>query len=208
VENERRRDAFTIGQLVHSGDWKPHKVAWNKVLSRVNQKVGIEVYNQTVPIEIGRNRPYEGQMLYLTGSREIELDEAQKEAIKQYVERGGFVFAEAACSSPEFDRSFRALMEELYPDRPLKQMPVGHPLFDLGEKMGRLNTTDALQRLHPGLDRPLLEYIEIGDRAVIVYTQYDMSSAIDGHPCNTCPSILEPSASRLALKIVLYGLTS
>jgi hypothetical protein len=87
-------------------------------------------------------------------------------------------------------------------------MPVGHPLFDLGEEMGPLKTTDALKRLQPGIDRPMLEYIEVGDRAVIVYTKYDISSAIEGHPCNTCPSILEPSASRLALKIVLYGLTS
>lgn len=207
-ERERRRGAFTVGQLVHDSDWKPHKLAWNTVLTRVNDKVGIDVYNRTVPIEIGENTPFEGQMLYITSSRKLELTAAQREAIKTYIERGGFVFAEAACSSPEFDQAFREIMREMFPEQRLEEMPVGHPLFELGEKMNGMNYTEALRRLHPTLDRPVLEHIEIDGRSVIVYSKYDMSSAIEGHPCHTCPSILEPSASQLALKIVLYGLTS
>ena len=54
----------------------------------------------------------------------------------------------------------------------------------------------------------MLERVEVEGRTVLVYSKYDLSSAIDGHPCYQCPSVLEPSAGRLALKIVLYGLSS
>ncbi|MDP6370601.1 MAG: hypothetical protein QF615_13410, partial [Planctomycetota bacterium] len=61
---------------------------------------------------------------------------------------------------------------------------------------------------HPGLTAPSLEYIELDGRAVVVYTKYDFSSAISGHPCRSCPAVLEPSASELMLKILLYSLAN
>ena len=60
----------------------------------------------------------------------------------------------------------------------------------------------------PDLRQPVLEQIVVDGRTVLIYSKYDLSSAIDGHPCYQCPSVLEPSASRLAVKIVLYGLSS
>lgn len=36
--------------------------------------------------------------------------------MRGYVERGGFIFAEACCGRAEFDRGFRALVRELFPD--------------------------------------------------------------------------------------------
>jgi hypothetical protein len=125
------------------------------------------------------------------------------------VERGGFVFAEAACGSALFDKSFRQLMAELFPDRELKVLPVGHPLYEqMGKPLAEVDYSPAVKRASPDLKRPFLEYIEEGGTAAIVYSKYDLSSAIDGHPCYTCPSVLEPSASALVMKIALYGLSS
>ena len=58
------------------------------------------------------------------------------------------------------------------------------------------------------MGRPLFEGGEPLGRAAIIYSRYDISSAIDGHPCHRCLSVLQPSARRLAVKIVLYGLAS
>jgi len=204
----RRRGAFTMGQLVHGQDWQPHKVAWRKVLQMVNKKAGIEVYGTPIPIDPERESPFQAQMLYITGVDELELSERARAALKLYLKRGGFIFVEAACGSPRFDRSFRELMRQMFPERKLTPMPVGHPLFELGEPLGQVHYSPAVRKQLPGLSRPVLEFIEQDGRAVIVYSKYDISSAIDGHPCFSCPSVLEPSASGIALKVVLYGLSS
>jgi len=207
-EPDERGGAFVMGQIVHPGQWRPHKIAWRKVLEQVSQRAGIDVYSRPVPVDLEQESPYEGHMLYLTGIEEVMLDAEQRRKLATYLERGGFIFAEAACGSERFDRSFRELMRQMFPDRELEPLPIGHPLFQAGEPMGEVNYSDPVRRFEPRLRRPSLEAIEVEGRAVLVYSRFDLSSAIDGHPCYRCPSVLEPSAGRLALKIVLYGLSS
>jgi len=207
-EAEPRRGAFTLGQVVHGSDWRPHKLAWRKVLEQVNRKAGLEVYSEPLPIRVDVESPFQAQMLYLTGVQALSLDAETQRALKLYLERGGFVFAEAACGSKQFDESFRRLMGEMFPDQELRTLPIGHPLFEAGEPLEEVDYSPAVQKETPGLKRAMLECIEQDGRAVIIYSKYDLSSAIDGHPCYTCPAVLEPSASKLAVKIVLYGLSS
>jgi len=207
-ESEPRRGAFVLGQVVHGGEWRPHKLAWRKVLEQVNTRAGVEVYSEPLPIRVDVESPFQAHMLYLTGVQALSLNAEARKALKLYLERGGFVFAEAACGSPQFDESFRRLMAEMFPDQELKVLPAGHLLFEVGEALQEVVYSPAVQREKPDLKRPVLEFIEQDGRAVLIYSKYDLSSAIDGHPCYSCPSVLEPSASKLAMKIVLYGLSS
>jgi hypothetical protein len=207
-EGAEQRGAFTMGQIVHGSDWQPHKRAWPKVLEQANEKAGLAVYSRPLPIRLGVDSPFQGQMLYLTGTQEVTLSPEAVQALRLYLERGGFLFAEAACGSKRFDESFRALVAQAFPDKELRMLPLGHPLYQGGEPMGEVKYSAAVKRAAPDLVRPVLEFIEQDGRAVLIYAKYDISSAIDGHPCFNCPSVLEPSAGRLALKIVLYGLSS
>jgi hypothetical protein len=208
AQPERLRGAFALGQLVHEGEWRPHKVAWPKLLIQVHQKAGLDVYSRPIPIRLGADSPFDAQMLYLTGVGEVTFTDEQKDALRLYVQRGGFIFAEAACGSARFDRSFRELARQLFPKDPLEEMPPDHPLFALGEPLGDVAYSKPVLEERPGLTAPALEQVVVDGRTVLVYSKYDISSAIDGHPCYQCPSVLEPSASRLAMKIVLYGLSS
>ena len=54
---------------------------------------------------------------------------AQKRVLHDYVLQGGFLFAEAACEGEAFDRAFRRLMRELFPDRELRLLPPDHPVW-------------------------------------------------------------------------------
>jgi hypothetical protein len=205
-----RRGAFTMGQIVHGANWQPHKLAWGKVLEQANSTAGLSVYSRPVPIRLGADSPFEAQMLYLTGIEDLTLAEDARKELRLYLERGGFVFAEAACSSPRFDASFRELMlqPELFPDQRLRRMPFGHPLFRTGFEISAVSYSPSARQKGAVSSQPMLEFIEMDGRAAVVYSKLDISSAIDGHPCHGCASVLEPSASQLAMNIVLYGLAS
>jgi len=137
---EKRRGAFTMGQIVHAGDWRPHKVAWSKVLAQVNEKAGVDVYSRPIPIRLGADSPFEAHMLYLTGVGEVSLSEEELELLRLYVERGGFIFVEAACGSLRFDRSFRELVKRLFPEQALEEVrggPDRSPAPSVGRAPGR-----------------------------------------------------------------------
>ena len=63
----------------------------------------------------------------------------QRKALKEYLENGGFLFAEACngngCNGEAFDRSFRALMRELFPDSELRKLPPDHAVWYAQEKV-------------------------------------------------------------------------
>jgi hypothetical protein len=206
-ETVARRGAFTMGQLVHGTEWRPHKVAWPKMLAKLSDSASLDVYGQPLPIRLGADNPFDAQMLYITGVRDVQLSPEDIAALRLYVERGGFIFAEAACGNRQFDQSFRELARQLFPDHELLPLPVGHPLLSMGEPLTEVEYSPGALATSPGLRRPVLEHVEVEGRTVLVYSKYDLSSAIDGHPCYQCPSILEPSAGRLALKVILYGLS-
>jgi hypothetical protein len=71
-------------------------------------------------------------ILFMSGSSAFQLPDKQKKLLKDYIEQGGFVFAEAAngngCDGKDFEISFRALMEELF-QRPLVKLPISHPIW-------------------------------------------------------------------------------
>src|SRR2546430_498325 len=54
----------------------------------------------------------------------------KRHVLKQFLENGGFLFAEACdgngCGGTAFDRSFRSLMRELFPDSELRKLPPDH----------------------------------------------------------------------------------
>ena len=80
-------------------------------------------------------------VLYLSGSQALPLvDQAQK--LRDYVDRGGFIFAEACCGSAEHDRGFRALVAEIFPSEQgyeLKPLPPDHPVYRARHDLSRSN---------------------------------------------------------------------
>jgi hypothetical protein len=200
------RGAFVVGQLMHQGDWRPQPHVWQRILAAVNKEAGVQLFGEAVPLDPDQASLFQAQLVNITGTLALRLSGEAKRKLRQYAERGGLIFAEAACGSEEFDRSFRALMAEVFPGTQLDVLPAGHPLWKLGRPLETVHYSKAVREKEPQLRQPRLECVELDGRVVVVYSRFDLSSAIAGHPCFQCPSVLEPSASQLMLKVILYAL--
>jgi hypothetical protein len=55
--------------------------------------------------------------------------EIEKRVLRRYIDNGGFILAEACCGSAEFDRSFKLLIAELWPDNELAPLDGDHPVW-------------------------------------------------------------------------------
>jgi hypothetical protein len=74
-------------------------------------------------------------VLFISGRDSFELNADQKQKLRDYVIRGGFIFAEACCKGAAFDEDFRNLLAELFPDSPLRLLPPEHPIWYAEERV-------------------------------------------------------------------------
>ncbi len=102
-------------------------------------------------------------ILFLNGHDAPAFSQKAKQNLREYVEQGGFIFAEACCSKAAFDEGFRSLVHELFPEPEyaLKPLPPEHPIWK------------SRYRLSPDIHE--LWGVDFGCRTVVVYSPKDLS---------------------------------
>ena len=77
------------------------------------------------PLELLLRTP----ILYISGHYKLEFSEDEKKKLKDYVLGGGTIFGQACCAKPEFDKSFRELVKELFGGE-LRPIPKTHRIYE------------------------------------------------------------------------------
>lgn len=101
---------------------------------------------------------------FVNGKQAPEFSDAAKKNLRNYVEQGGFIFAEAGCSDPKFDEGFRKTLEQIFPepDYKLKKLPEDHPVW-----RARYDLTPEVHELWG---------IDFGCRTVVIYTPKQLAA--------------------------------
>ncbi len=202
------RGALYVGKVQHKGNWNSRPQAMDRLLNTLRLEAGVKTANRVVPVSLADDRALSFPVLYMVGHFDPKLSDQEKAGLKRYLDRGGFLFAEACCGLPGFDKGFRALMKELFPDRPLKPVPADSPLLDgrIGHRIETVKVTRRLAKEQPKLDRPKLEGITFGDRYGVVYSRYAIGPGLDGMATFQSRGYAPEDARRLAVNILLYAL--
>jgi len=100
---------------------------------------------------------------YFSGHEAPIFTNDAKKILRDYVENGGLILADACCGRREFDKGFRALMKEVFPEQENDLHPLSpeHPVW----------------RSHYPIDSDThpLWGIEHGCRTVVIYSPDDLS---------------------------------
>jgi hypothetical protein len=143
--------------------------------------------------------------LYFSGHEGFEFTADQRAALAQYLLDGGSVVGDACCGRPEFAASFRAEMKRIFPRRPLDRLELDHPVFRAFHKYENVNL-----RTYRGTARtdsvgpPELYGINLGCRAAVVFSPWDLSCGWDEHTHNHGSRLLPGDAIRLGINLVSY----
>ena len=201
------RDAWRIGQVQHNGDWNPRPFAMPRLLADIVQRFGEAVVSRPVPVRLVEKDLAGFDLLYMTGHYTFHLSDAEREALKSHLERGGFLFAEACCGRAAFDKALRDLMKQMFPDAPLAELPQDHPIYKskIGLQIMSVSYSPAVKAESPDLARPVLLGVSRGGHLVVVYSPYGLAVGMDGLKCYGARTLAPDDARRIAINIILYG---
>jgi len=131
-------------------------------------------------------------IVFFNGHRVPEFSAIAKQNLREFIEQGGFIFADACCSNAEFDAGFKDLMKELFPEEQFKLRPLSddHPVW----RAKHLLSPKAYD----------LWGIEHGCRTVVIYSRLDLScfwNQAESSPVN--PAVIK--AIKIGQNVVDYA---
>jgi hypothetical protein len=132
------------------------------------------------------------RIAYFNGHKAPEFSEGARKRLREFVEQGGLIFAEACCGDKAFDTGFRAMMAQMFPEEEYQLQPLSasHPVW-----RARFPLTPDV---HP------LEGIEFGCRTAVIYSPKDLScfwNQMEVQPDN--PAVVK--ATRVGHNVVDYA---
>jgi Domain of unknown function (DUF4159) len=99
---------------------------------------------------------------FFNGHQAPEFKEVEIEMLKEYIDNGGFVVAEACCGRPAFDQGFKRLLTELFPNgAKLVDLEANHPIYKAFFSID--------PRVFP------LKGVKSGCKTVMIYSPTDLS---------------------------------
>jgi hypothetical protein len=209
------RGLLQIAQIKHDGAWNAAPRALRNLLISLNETVGMAASTKTRELPLSDKNIFRYPVLYMHGRNRFSIHADERQQLVQFLDRGGVLFADACCGAKPFDKSFRELMTQLYPDKKLERIPVSHELFS--EKIGRdikllkRRTAEGGENAAGGnftirSAEPILEGIEIDGRYAVIYSRYDISCALERQNSGNCEGYLPEDAVKLGTNIILYSM--
>jgi hypothetical protein len=210
------RAKLFLAELKHRGGWDATPRALATLVKSLSHEAGLRASAAARALELTDDDLFQYHMLVMHGRNAFRLSDEERAMLREYIERGGFLFADAVCSSPQFIDSFRREMAAAFPGLRLEPIPPDHPLFTPqygGTDIRSVKRRDPQQRTTSGQLRsqvrqvpPELEGIRLGDRYGVIFSPYDLSCALEKQESLECPGYTRDDAARIGLNIILYSL--
>jgi hypothetical protein len=210
------RGALVIPKLTHGGGSDDAPSALNNLLAIMEQQLQMRVDYEKRPLAPDHAKLLDHPLVFMHGRRNFRWTAGERNALKNYLDRGGFVFADAICANKEFADSLRAELKAIYPEATFTRIPPSHPMFTeefRGFALGSVMLRDPQIRdegdpLTAKLVKttPLLEGLEIDGRIAVVLSPYDISCALEKGASLDCKGYIPADAAKIGANVLLYAL--
>ncbi|MEC7501942.1 MAG: DUF4159 domain-containing protein [Planctomycetota bacterium] len=120
------------------GDWNQAPENLTNLTQYVERKWKMPLTWQVINLEKATAEDYaQTPVLFISGSDAFTLTPQQREAMRRYVERGGFIFIDGCCGDDGFDTSVRRELADMFPesDYNLERLTAEHPIWSIDEKV-------------------------------------------------------------------------
>jgi hypothetical protein len=185
------------------GDWYANPSALRNLLRAVRTRTALPVDTVERTVTLRDPAVMDYDVLHVTGHGTMSLEPDEIAKLRQYVLQGGFVHVD---DNYGLDSSFRRIAKQAFPDRPLVDVPLTHPVYRLVYDFPK-----GLPKIHEHDGKPARGFgIFVGDRLALYYSySADLGNGWeDVGTYRDDPPALHEQALRMGVNLVAYAVTS
>lgn len=197
-----RAPVLTIGRLHYDGggDWYANPSSLPNLLQAIGSRTGLEVTarEQVVTLQDAQlwNVPY----IYMTGHGNVHFSDEDLEVLRRYLRQGGFLHAD---DNYGMDKSIRRELARLFPDHPLVEVPLDHPIYHLVYDFPK-----GIPKIHEHDGLPAQGFGIFLDGRLVVYYSYqsDLGDGWEDYEVHHDPPEKHEAALRMGVNLFSYAI--
>lgn len=182
------------------GDWYAGPSMLVNLSQRLRSDLGLPACADEKQVALLDGNLYDYPILFMTGHGNVAFSEAERKVLREYLLRGGLLFAD---DNYGLDTSFRREMKILFPNHPLRALDDRSPVFSSHWKFPR-----GLPKVHEHDGKRATAYaIAVEGRAVVFYSyESDLGNGWEDHEVYNDPLELHEAALRMGVNVVAWYL--
>ena len=194
---------LAIARLQYEGgDWYGNPSSLPNLIDAINDRTSLKVEKTEGRVTLLDDRVWDYAFLHVTGHGDMRLSDAEVDRLRQYLLRGGFLHVS---DNYGLDPAFRREIARVFPDRPLVDVPLTHPIYHLVYDFPK-----GLPKIHEHDGKPARGLgVFIGDRLAVFYDQEaDLGNGWEDPGTYNDPPDLHEAALRMGVNLFVYAVTS
>ncbi|GAB5402893.1 MAG: DUF4159 domain-containing protein [Aureliella sp.] len=212
-KTQYERNRWFLPVLRHNAGSDDVPQAAPKLLKWLSNEFSIDSSSEKRVIGITTEELEQYPIAFMHGRGRLQLSEAQRLAIKEYLKNDGFILASAICGDKEFADSFRDEMAAILGsplsqlDRQDKMLTQAYGGFDV--RQVKLIDPDRSGDTILSAQRMITPRLEVGktDRRVcVVFSPLDISCALESRHSLQCKGYVREDAARLGINVLLFAM--
>ena len=195
---------LTIARLQYDGggDWYANPSSIPNLLAAIRQRTSLAVDKTEARVTLMDERLWDYPFIHVTGHGNIKFSDAEVTRLREYLTRGGFLHVD---DNYGLDESFRREIARVFPDRPLVDVPLTHPIYHIVYDFPK-----GLPKIHEHDGKPARGFgIFLGDRLAVFYSfSSDLGNGWEDPEVYHDPPELHEAALRMGINLFTYAVTS
>ncbi len=194
---------LTIGRLQYEGggDWYGNPSSLPNLLQYIRQSTTLSVAPRERIVSLASPDLWDVPYLYMTGHGNVRLTDEDVVTLRRYLENGGFLHAD---DNYGLDESFRREMARVFPERPLVDVPLEHPVYHIVFDFPR-----GIPKIHEHDGKPAQGLgIFLNGRLAVYYSyQSDLGDGWEDPDVHKDPPERHQAALRMGTNLFTYAVS-
>ncbi len=195
---------FFITRLKYEGggDWYSNPTSINNLLEFISKNTDIKCSKFEKVTEIINGNIFNHPYLYLTGHGNIDFKDNEIPILRKHLLNGGFLHAD---DNYGLDKSFRAAIKKIFPDKELITVPFDHPIYSSIYKF-----PNGLPKIHKHDGKPPEGLGIFHEGRLILFYSYesDLGDGWEDFEVHQDSEIKRKRALRMGTNLVYYYLSN
>jgi hypothetical protein len=195
---------LTVARVQYDGggDWYANPSSIPNLLRAIAERTTLPVEQREARVTLLDERLWDYPFLHITGHGNLKLSDREVERLREYLTRGGFLHVS---DNYGLDSSFRREIARVFPERPLVDVPLKHPIYNLVYEFPK-----GLPKIHEHDGKPPRGLgIFLGDRLAVFYDyEADLGDGWEDPDVHKDPPELHEAALRMGVNLFVYAVTS